>query len=67
VGDWRVPFSIQSVSKVFTHSLVLSLAGDEVWWRVGREPSGDPFKTSNLDPPMILELGLRWLSPRLHL
>ena len=45
VGDWQVPFSIQSVSKMFTLSLVLSLAGDEIWWRVGREPSGDPFNS----------------------
>jgi len=45
VGDWQVPFSIQSVSKVFTLSLVLSLTGDDIWRRVGREPSGDPFNS----------------------
>ena len=45
VGDWEVPFSIQSVSKVFTLSLVLSLTGDDIWRRVGREPSGDPFNS----------------------
>ncbi len=45
VGDWEVPFSIQSVSKMFTLALVLSLAGDDIWTRVGREPSGDPFNS----------------------
>ena len=34
VGDFDLPFSVQSLSKVFT----LALAGD-VWDRVGREPS----------------------------
>uniref|UniRef100_UPI0031DA14A3 glutaminase n=1 Tax=Saccharothrix mutabilis TaxID=33921 RepID=UPI0031DA14A3 len=44
VGDWEVPFSIQSVSKVF--SLALALAGgDSLWARVGREPSGNPFNS----------------------
>jgi glutaminase len=46
-----VPFPIQSISKVF--SLVLAMqkaeAGDgvrqELWERVGREPSGDPFNS----------------------
>ncbi len=44
VGDWRVPFSIQSMSKVFTLALALS-HGDGVWERVGREPSGNPFNS----------------------
>jgi glutaminase len=51
VGDVEVPFPIQSISKVF--SLVLAMqkavAGDgvrrELWERVGREPSGDPFNS----------------------
>jgi glutaminase len=42
-GDWRVPFSIQSVSKVFTLALVLGRGGDDLWRRVGREPSGTAF------------------------
>ncbi len=44
VGDWQRPFSIQSMSKVFTLALVLA-HGDGVWARVGREPSGDPFNS----------------------
>lgn len=44
VGDWRRPFSIQSMSKVFTLALVLA-HDDGVWTRVGREPSGGPFNS----------------------
>ena len=44
-GDWRVPFSIQSISKVFTLALTLARDGDALWRRVGREPSGDPFNS----------------------
>ncbi len=45
VGDCEVPFSIQSISKVFTLSLVLARDGESVWRRVGREPSGNPFNS----------------------
>ena len=45
VGDSQVPFSIQSVSKVFTLTLVLGRMGDALWRRVGREPSGSPFNS----------------------
>ncbi|RKH64160.1 glutaminase [Corallococcus llansteffanensis] len=45
VGDWRVPFSIQSISKVFTLALALSRDGDALWRRVGKEPSGNPFNS----------------------
>lgn len=44
-GDARVPFSIQSVSKVFTLTLALGRVGNELWKRVGREPSGSPFNS----------------------
>lgn len=44
-GDADEPFSIQSVSKVFTLTLALGRLGDRVWDRVGREPSGDPFNS----------------------
>jgi glutaminase len=44
-GDWQVPFSIQSVSKVFTLSLVLAQDGEALWFRVGKEPSGNPFNS----------------------
>lgn len=45
VGDWREPFSIQSISKVFTLALALSRDGDALWRRVGKEPSGNPFNS----------------------
>ena len=44
-GDWETPFSIQSVSKVFTLALVLAREDDSLWRRVGREPSGNPFNS----------------------
>ena len=44
-GDADVPFSIQSVSKVFTLTLALGVIGDRLWRRVGREPSGNPFNS----------------------
>lgn len=44
-GDSNVPFSIQSVSKVFTLALALGRVGDQLWTRVGREPSGHAFNS----------------------
>ena len=44
-GDADVPFSIQSISKVFTLTLALGMIGDRLWRRVGREPSGNPFNS----------------------
>jgi len=44
-GDSETPFSIQSISKVFTLTLALGMAGDRLWRRVGREPSGSPFNS----------------------
>ncbi|MGB3725093.1 MAG: glutaminase [Glaciecola sp.] len=38
-------FSIQSISKVFTLTLALGKLGENVWHRVGKEPSGDPFNS----------------------
>lgn len=45
-GDADQPFSIQSISKVFTLTLALGMAGDNLWQRVGREPSGNPFNST---------------------
>lgn len=45
VGDWRQPFSAQSVTKVFTLALDLAREGDALWEHVGREPSGNPFNS----------------------
>ena len=42
-GDTDEPFSIQSISKVFTLTLALGKVGDAIWKRVGREPSGTSF------------------------
>jgi glutaminase len=44
-GDADVPFSIQSISKVFTLTLALGRAGLQLWQRVGREPSGSAFNS----------------------
>jgi glutaminase len=44
-GDADTPFSIQSISKVFTLTLALGKAGDRLWKRVGREPSGSAFNS----------------------
>lgn len=44
-GDAAVPFSIQSISKVFMLTLALGKAGESVWKRVGREPSGSSFNS----------------------
>lgn len=44
-GDAAVPFSIQSVSKVFMLTLALGKMGEGVWKRVGREPSGSSFNS----------------------
>ena len=43
VGDDEVSFSIQSVSKVLTLTMVLEEIGDEIWGRMEREPSGKAF------------------------
>ena len=42
-GQADVGFSIQSISKVFSLACVLGRIGEQVWNRVGREPSGDRF------------------------
>ncbi|HET8612065.1 MAG TPA: glutaminase [Sphingomonas sp.] len=44
-GDADEPFSIQSVSKVFALTLALGKVGDQLWRRVGREPSGSAFNS----------------------
>lgn len=45
-GDADERFSIQSISKVLSLTLALSRYGEqEVWQRVGKEPSGQPFNS----------------------
>ncbi len=44
-GDADVPFSVQSITKVFTLAIALGRSGDQLWHRVGREPSGRAFNS----------------------
>jgi glutaminase len=44
-GDADLGFSIQSISKVFTLAIALGRLGDQLWARVGREPSGLAFNS----------------------
>jgi glutaminase len=44
-GDSTVPFSIQSISKLFALTLGMREMGDALWERIGREPSGNPFNS----------------------
>ena len=43
VGDADEKFSIQSISKVLSLSLAFKFAGEQIWERVGVEPSGNAF------------------------
>lgn len=45
VGRADEPFSIQSISKVFSLILALEREGRDLWSRVGREPSGTAFNS----------------------
>lgn len=56
-GDADEPFSIQSISKVFTLSLALESYGDSLWECVGREPSGTSFNS-------IVQLETEYGKPR---
>ncbi len=38
-------FSIQSITKVFALAMCLSLKGESLWERVGKEPSGNAFNS----------------------
>src|ERR1700730_16628126 len=50
VGDSRIPFTIQSISKPFVFALALdTLGADHVENAIGVEPSGDPFNSIRLD------------------
>jgi glutaminase len=44
-GQADTRFSIQSISKLFACTMAFRLLGDELWKRVGREPSGTPFNS----------------------
>lgn len=45
VGDADVAFSIQSISKVFSLAIAMHFEGEELWRRMGREPSGTAFNS----------------------
>src|ERR1700744_6477282 len=50
VGDSRIPFTIQSMSKPFVFALALDTLGAErVERAIGVEPSGDPFNSIRLN------------------
>ena len=56
-GDARTPFSIQSISKVFSLAIALGREGDRLWKRVGREPSNFAFNS-------VVELEMEQGRPR---
>lgn len=45
IKDADVRFSIQSISKVFALAMSLSVKGESLWTRVGKEPSGTAFNS----------------------
>ncbi|MBQ9255237.1 MAG: glutaminase [Bacteroidales bacterium] len=45
IGNSDVRFSIQSISKVFSLAVALCLEGDNLWKRMGKEPSGNAFNS----------------------
>ncbi|NNC62890.1 MAG: glutaminase, partial [Eudoraea sp.] len=47
-GDSEEAFSIQSISKVLSLAQAFGKVGDQLWERVGVEPSGDPFNHLSL-------------------
>lgn len=45
LGSAQTRFSIQSISKVFSLAIALSLEGEALWNRIGKEPSGSAFNS----------------------
>jgi len=45
VGNSGKLFSIQSISKVFSFTMALQIYSTELYKRIGREPSGNPFNS----------------------
>lgn len=43
IGNAETFFSIQSISKVFSFALAYKIEGEELWKRLGNEPSGNRF------------------------
>jgi len=44
-GDATTRFSIQSISKVFSLVQAIGHSGEDIWQRLGHEPSGQPFNS----------------------
>ncbi len=44
-GDADKAFSIQSISKVFSLVQAIQHSGEDIWQRLGHEPSGQPFNS----------------------
>src|SRR4051794_20149270 len=50
IGDTRIPFTIQSISKAFVFALALdTLGAEQVESVIGVEPSGEPFNSIRLN------------------
>ena len=45
IGASDVKFSIQSIAKVFSLAIALSILGKDLWTRIGKEPSGSAFNS----------------------
>ncbi len=45
IGDAQEPFSIQSISKLFTLTMAMQNDDGSLWKRTGREPSGNAFNS----------------------
>ncbi|MEO6133421.1 MAG: glutaminase, partial [Saprospiraceae bacterium] len=45
IGDHEEKFSIQSIGKVLALTLAFQQKGEELWTRVGVEPSGSSFNS----------------------
>ncbi len=45
IGDCQEKISIQSIAKVLSLTLAYNIKGQELWKRVGVEPSGTPFNS----------------------
>lgn len=45
IGDHEEKFSVQSIAKVLSLTLAFQQKGEELWSRVGVEPSGNPFNS----------------------
>lgn len=45
IGDSNEKFSIQSISKALTVAMAFTFYNEQIWERVGVEPSGNPFNS----------------------